>query len=198
MSMIAPVQQLWQRASKREQRLLSLAAAVVVDGLLLHGGGDIDPQRYGGNISVPSLYDISPERDETEIFLARQTVKQELPLLAICRGNQIFNVALGGTLWEDIGTLMPGAMRHDYYRQFPRNHTPHEVRVTPGTTLARLLDTECTPVNSLHHQGIRELATELTAAASLNQPRKQPPHPGIILHQVFWVPLDPQGKGVAR
>ena len=146
-----------------EEDLLTVLGRI--DGLLLPGGGDIDPQRYGGDNSVPSLYDISPERDETEIFLTRQAVKQELPLLAICRGNQVFNVALGGTLWEDIGTLMPGAMRHDYYRQFPRNHTPHEVRVTPGTTLAQLLMVECTPVNSLHHQGIRALASGLTAAA---------------------------------
>lgn len=161
-----------------------------IDGLLLPGGGDIDPRQYGGDSSVPSLYDISQKRDETEIFLTHQAVKQEIPLLAICRGSQVFNVALGGTLWEDIGTLMPGAMRHDYYREFPRNHTPHQVRVLPETTLARLLAVECTPVNSLHHQGIRELAPGLLAAATapdgLIEAIELPGHPFAL--GVQWHP----------
>lgn len=168
-----------------------------IDGMVLPGGGDIDPQRYQGDSSVSSLYDISWERDETEIFLARRAVEQEIPLLAICRGHQIFNVALGGTLWEDIATLMPGAMRHDYYREFPRNHTPHEVRVQPGTTLARLLTVECTPVNSLHHQGIRDLAPGLLAAATapdgLIEAVELPGHPfalGVQWHPENLVPDD--------
>ena len=136
-----------------------------LDGLLLPGGGDIDPRRYGGNTAIPTLYDINPVRDETEIFLTRQAVQSEKPLLAICRGSQVFNVALGGTLWEDIATLMPDAMRHDYYRQFPRNHTPHDVHLTMNTKLAHLMELDRIPVNSLHHQGIRQLAAELTAAA---------------------------------
>jgi len=137
-----------------------------IDGLLLPGGGDIDPRRYGGNTAIPTLYDINPVRDETEIFLTRQAVQTEKPLLAICRGNQVFNVALGGTLWEDIASLMPEAIRHDYYRQFPRNHTPHDVHLTTGTKLAQLMELDNLPVNSLHHQGIRQLAKELTAAAT--------------------------------
>lgn len=143
-----------------------LAVLARVDGLLLPGGGDIDPQRYHGNSAHPTLYDIDPMRDQTEIFLARQVVKTEKPLLAICRGSQVLNVALGGTLWEDVADLMPGAMRHEYYRQFPRHYLAHEVYVHEGTQLARLLGAGCVPVNSLHHQGIRDKAAELTTTAT--------------------------------
>jgi putative glutamine amidotransferase len=170
-----------------------------IDGLLLPGGGDIDPARYRGDASVPTLYDISAVRDETEIFLARQAVQQAKPLLAICWGNQDFNVALGGTLWEDIAHFMPGAMRHDYYRQFPRNHTPHEVHLTPGTKLAQLLGVECTLVNSLHHQGIRQLGDGLVAAAAapdgLIEAIEFPDHPfalGVQWHPENLVHDDPK------
>ncbi len=142
-----------------------LAALGRVDGLLLPGGGDIEPHRYHGNPSHPTLYGIDPLRDEMEIFLTRHVVKTKMPLLAICRGCQILNVALGGTLWEDVADLMPKAMRHDYFRQFPRNHLAHEVEVQAGTHLAQLLGAGCVPVNSLHHQGIRDKAAELTACA---------------------------------
>ena len=161
-----------------------------VDGLLLPGGGDIDPRRYGGNDSVPSLYDISPVRDETEIRLVHHALNTGKPLLAICRGHQVLNVALGGTLWEDIADLMPNAICHDYYRLFPRNHTPHEVQVKPDTQLARLLGTTCTRVNSLHHQGIKELAPGLIAAAAapdgLIEAAELPGHPFAL--SVQWHP----------
>lgn len=171
-----------------EADLLTLFSRI--DGLLLPGGGDIDPARYGGDTSVSTLYDISPVRDETEIFLAQQAAAQAKPMLAICRGNQVFNVAMGGTLWEDIAHFMPGAMRHDYYRQFPRNHTPHEVQVRPGTKLAHLLGVECTLVNSLHHQGIRQLGQGLVAAAAapdgLIEAIELPNHPFAL--GVQWHP----------
>lgn len=136
-----------------------------VDGLLLPGGGDIEPHWYHGNPTHPTLYGIDPLRDDMEIFLARHVVKSKIPLLAICRGCQVLNVALGGTLWEDIMDLMPGAIRHNYYREFPRNYLAHEVQVQEGTQLAQLLGVQCVPVNSLHHQGIRDKAAELTASA---------------------------------
>ena len=128
-----------------------------VDGVLIPGGGDIDPARYHGDTTHPTLRDISPQRDETEIFLARQAVAEEKPLLAICRGHQVFNVALGGTLFEDVLSQKNAAMKHDFFGGWPRNHLPHEIDVAPNSRLAALLGRSSTQVNSLHHQGIKVL-----------------------------------------
>ena len=92
-----------------------------VDGVLLPGGGDIEPTVYQGGLH-DTMYGIDPDRDRVELAVAQQVVKLKKPFLAICRGHQIMNVALGGTLWEDVKTFMPQAIRHDHFRGFPRNH----------------------------------------------------------------------------
>jgi len=135
-----------------------------IDGILLPGGGDINPHAYHGG-THHSLRDINPQRDQVEIFLAQHAVRHGKPLLAICRGHQIMNVALGGTLWQDIATLMPKAIQHDNYLTSPRSFLAHSVQISPQTTLSRWLNTTEIPVNSLHHQGVRDLAPELTTTA---------------------------------
>jgi putative glutamine amidotransferase len=136
-----------------------------VDGLLLPGGGDIAANFYGSE--HPELIsDVDDDRDRVEIFLARWAVSRQKPLLAICRGHQVLNVALGGTLYEDITQQYPDALRHDNYNLFPRDHLAHSVSVLPGSRLAAQMNgTADLRVNSLHHQGVRDLAPELTAAA---------------------------------
>ena len=135
------------------------------DGLLLPGGGDIDPARYHGDPANETLRDVNAIRDETEFFLAREAVAREMPLLAICRGHQVFNVAMGGTLWEDIASQRPGAMVHDFFGRWPRTHLPHDVDIQPDSLLARTLGRTTTAVNSLHHQGIRTVAPDLRPVA---------------------------------
>ncbi|MCP5097120.1 MAG: gamma-glutamyl-gamma-aminobutyrate hydrolase family protein [Chloroflexi bacterium] len=135
-----------------------------VDGVLLPGGGDIDPVVYQGN-AHKALWGIDKDRDRVEFFVAQQAVKMAKPVLAICRGHQVMNVALGGTLWEDIGSLKSDAIRHDYFRAFPRNHIAHSVDVTPDSKLASCFCEAELMVNSLHHQGVRDLAPELMATA---------------------------------
>lgn len=135
-----------------------------VDGLLLPGGGDIDPGFYQGELHE-SLWGIDRDRDRVEFFMARRAVTQQKPLLAICRGHQVFNVALGGTLWVDVSSQMPDAIKHDNFGRYPRNHIAHNVRLHPGSNLSNCLSGEQVGVNSLHHQGIRDLAPELTAVA---------------------------------
>jgi putative glutamine amidotransferase len=135
-----------------------------VDGLVLPGGGDIDPAAYHGS-SHEQLRGIDDDRDRVEINLAREAVKTAKPFLAICRGHQVLNVALGGTMWEDIATQMPGAIRHDYYGNGARTDRPHTVQVRRGSQLAAILNSETVPVNSLHHQGLRDLAPELSVSA---------------------------------
>ena len=111
------------------------------------------------------IFDVDPDRDRVEYYLTREAVARRLPLLAICRGHQMLNVALGGTLYEDVLQGMPGAIKHDFFGLFPRNHQAHEVILEPGSRLATALGHQVACVNSLHHQGIRDLAPGLSAAA---------------------------------
>lgn len=138
-----------------------------IDGLLLTGGGDISPASYQSERD-DLVYDVDPDRDRVEIYLARRAMATGKPLLAICRGHQVFNVALGGTLYEDVKQMLPDAIRHDYFGEFPRSYRPHAVTIVPDGRLAQLLPgIDHIEVNSLHHQGIRELAPglEVTAVA---------------------------------
>lgn len=135
-----------------------------LDGLVLTGGGDIAGQYYNSE-HTDFIFDVDTDRDRVELFLAREAVAQKKPLLAICRGHQMLNVALGGTLYEDVMEWMPGAIRHDFFGEFPRNHQAHTVGIEPGSKLAQTLGRREATVNSLHHQGIRDLAPGLVAAA---------------------------------
>lgn len=135
-----------------------------MDGILLPGGGDIEPSVYQGQ-GHPTVGGIDNDRDRVELMVARTAVAQQKPLLAICRGLQVLNVALGGSLWEDVELLMPQAMHHEHVKSHPRNHLAHNVTIEPGSLLARQLGRMETAVNSLHHQGIRRLANELRATA---------------------------------
>jgi len=135
-----------------------------MDGILLPGGGDIEPGVYQGQ-GHPTVGGIDEDRDRVEITVARTAVAEQKPLLAICRGVQVLNVALGGSLWEDVEQLMPQAMHHEYVHSHPRNHLAHNVTIEPDSLLAKQLGRTETAVNSLHHQGIRRLAHELRATA---------------------------------
>lgn len=145
-----------------EQDLLQIMKRL--DGLLLPGGGDIQPDFYHGS-SHETLRGIDPDRDRVEIFLAQQVAKQKKPFLAICRGHQVLNVALGGTMWEDLASQFPNPIRHDFFGQGMRNFRPHTVEILPNSRLAALLGKDSSPVNSLHHQGVRDIATDLVVTA---------------------------------
>ena len=137
-----------------------------MDGLLLPGGEDVAPARYGEvpheKCGTPSL-----ERDETELTLVRWAVEEAKPLLAICRGIQVLNVALEGSLYQDIQTQIPGAARHDWSPGYPRTLRSHGVVCTEGSRLASIVGSPSLEVNSLHHQALKALAPglEITARA---------------------------------
>ncbi len=143
-----------------------LALLPRLDGVLLPGGGDVGPAYYGGNNANPTVRDVDAGRDEFELTLIRHALQAEKPLLAICRGLQVFNVALGGSLWEDIQSQMPGAIRHDYYGSQQRDHLAHDVAIAANTLLHDIFGCDTLRVNSLHHQGIRALAPDLRATAT--------------------------------
>lgn len=140
----------------------------ILSGLLLSGGGDIRPERYG-QPSTGMLIDVDPERDEAEILLARWAMEDDLPILAICRGIQVLNVALGGTLIQDVPSQVPGALTHHPGLEQPRWQPQHPVRLVPGSRLAAILGQgqplAQVEVNSFHHQAAREVAPSLRAVA---------------------------------
>jgi putative glutamine amidotransferase len=135
-----------------------------LDGLLFTGGGDIDPARYDGLAHV-AVYDIDQPRDDTEIYLVQRASRTGQPFLGICRGIQVINVALGGSLYSHIADQKADALKHDYYPGYPRGHHAHPVQVSADSRLAQILGTAQVEVNSLHHQGLENIAPSLKVTA---------------------------------
>jgi len=133
-----------------------------MQGLLLTGGEDVDPSHFA-TPPHPALGEIHAARDAFELALVRSAHERRLPTLAICRGIQVANVALGGTLVQDIASECPNALEHDCGR--PRDRRVHELRVEPGSLLARALGADVLQVNSMHHQSIARVADGLVAVA---------------------------------
>jgi putative glutamine amidotransferase len=136
-----------------------------LDGVLFTGGGDIHPTQYGAPEDGLSN-SIDEDRDRVELYLFRRVVDRSLPFLGICRGFQLVNVGLGGTLYADILAQRPGASRHDYFPDFPRELLAHPVSLVPGSLLQAILGADEVQVNSLHHQGLKDLAPGLAASAT--------------------------------
>ncbi len=134
----------------------------LLDGLLLPGGADIEPRRYGAVERDGCNLHVMPELDEVELTLARWAIADGLPVLAICRGIQVLNVACEGTLWQDL--IVEGAT-HEQHDREPRDLLVHGLEVEPGTLLARTVGETHLRVNSLHHQAIRDLGPALRAVA---------------------------------
>jgi putative glutamine amidotransferase len=131
-----------------------------VDGLILTGGEDMDPAWYGAEPS-PQLTAPSRERDLFELALFAVARQRGLPILGICRGIQVINVALGGTLFQDLPSEHPSQINHR--PDGPRDLRTHRVRIQPGTRVAAALATNAVTVNSSHHQAIKDLAPGLVA-----------------------------------
>ncbi|HET9150710.1 MAG TPA: gamma-glutamyl-gamma-aminobutyrate hydrolase family protein [Gemmatimonadales bacterium] len=141
-----------------------LAALLLEDaaGLLLTGGEDVDPVHYGAMPS-PALGAVSRARDAFEFALFREARARDLPVLAICRGIQVVNVALGGTLWQDLPSERPGDVAHDVAGN--RAARTHRINVAVSSRLHAALDASSCSVNSRHHQAVRDLAPGLVATA---------------------------------
>jgi len=136
-----------------------------VDGVLLTGGSDLDPQLFGGG-SNPKVYGIDPARDAFEIALVKHLVESGKPFLGICRGIQVMNVALGADLYLDIADELPTALKHDYFTPtYAPDKLSHSVSVEKGSKLADLVGDNSFKVNSRHHQSIKSLADGLKVTA---------------------------------
>jgi len=132
-------------------------------GLLLSGGGDIEPGLYG-QARDAQTEDVDLDRDQTELALAREALRCGLPVLAICRGLQVLNVALGGSLYQDIPAQIPHAVPHRPADE--AEALSHPVRIEAGSRLSTILGRTEVTVNSYHHQAAREVAEGLVVTAS--------------------------------
>lgn len=134
-----------------------------LDGLFLAGGGDVNPLCYG-HVRNDRTEGIDALRDDAELVYARWALDVRKPVLGVCRGVQTMSVAAGGTLMQDIPTLVPNAIRHQYYPDFPREYVAHAVETVSGTRLASILGGSA-HVNSFHHQAVQTLPMGFRASA---------------------------------
>jgi putative glutamine amidotransferase len=160
-----------------------------LDGVLFTGGGDIKTSHYQ-EADHPKVSGVEADRDRLEMLILERVVDDGKPFLGICRGLQLINVGLGGTLYADIADQVPGAARHDCYPDWERDYLAHSVTVGQGTRLAGILGEGMVEVNSLHHQAIRELAPDLVVTAyspdGIVEAVEMPDHPYGIAVQ--WHP----------
>jgi putative glutamine amidotransferase len=137
----------------------------LLDGLLLSGGVDVDPACFGEE-RHPHLGDVDADRDTTELPLIREALAQDMPIFAICRGIQSLNVALGGTLYQDIPSQTPSPIHHQQSDiGIPRAQTSHAVRVVPNSRLRSIVGVEEMQTNSFHHQALKQIAEGLVVTA---------------------------------
>lgn len=142
-----------------------------LDGVFLPGGADIDPAAYG-ETPHPLCDTTDRERDRVELALATWAIADGKPVLGVCRGMQLINVAAGGSLFQDIADQKREAIKHDYFSRggqtFRRDYLAHDVDITAGTRLAKVFGEGAIRVNSMHHQAVRDIGRGLrpTAVAS--------------------------------
>ena len=160
-----------------------------LDGVVFTGGGDIDPDRFGG-LHHEAVSDIDPERDAIEMQLILKVSEKNIPFLAICRGLQVLNVAYGGTLYTHISDQLENALDHSNPVIDSFDKISHSVRVKGDSDLARIVGETEFGVNSLHHQGVKEVGKGLRAVAwapdGLVEGLELPGHPFGIAVQ--WHP----------
>jgi len=160
-------------------------------GILLAGGGDIAPQ-FLGEVSHLALNDVQSARDELELTLARWALECSKPIFGICRGIQVMNVAAGGSLYQDIASLCPNTDKHDYFysQNYPLDLLAHSVTVEADSRLSAALKSNHLPVNSMHHQALKEVPSTYRAVAQspdgIIEGIEVPDHPFAI--GVQWHP----------
>lgn len=136
-----------------------------IDALILTGGEDVDPLKWYGEEPLPALGGIAPERDSFDVALARLAVERGIPLLGICRGHQVINVAFGGTLYQDIPSQVKAS--HVKHRQSaPGDYGTHTIRIEQNSLLYKQLGTQSIAVNSFHHQAVKDMAPGFKVTAT--------------------------------
>lgn len=170
-----------------------------LDGLVMSGGGDINPL-FVNEEPIPRLQDVDPYRDEYDLLLLRLTANRQIPIMGICRGHQIMNVAFGGSIYQDIYAQNYGSLlKHS--QSIPREYPSHSVTLTPGINRLRAIfgDAERIYVNSFHHQAVRTVAPGFrptaTAPDGLNEAMEDPEK---TIFSVQWHPEAMAAHGDTR
>lgn len=142
------------------------AVLSAIDGLVMTGGEDFDPLKWYGEEPVRGLDEVVPTRDEFDVKLIRAAVAKGIPVLGICRGEQLMAVAFGGSLWQDIPSQVPSS--YVKHRQGPTSgaYGTHSIEITKGSQLAQILGKEKTVVNSFHHQAIKAVPQGMKVVAT--------------------------------
>ncbi len=133
-----------------------------IDGLLLTGGEDIAPALYGEE-PRQGMGDVSPLRDHFESRLLVYMIELNKPVVAICRGIQVLNAVMGGTLFQDLPREWPSSLQHD--QKAPRDHLAHAVKISKGTKLSHIVGSEDLQTNTFHHQAVKQIAPGLAPSA---------------------------------
>ncbi len=158
-----------RRAGARREEIVVVPPGAPVegdfDGVVLGGGVDVDPARYGRSLLPDAGVEVDSKRDETDFALFKRAWRSDLPILGICRGLQVVNVALGGTLVQDLPIERPSEVVHRRSEK-EKTRRDHAVSVLPGTKLHAVTDAEEILVNSRHHQAIDRAAPELSVSAT--------------------------------
>ncbi len=166
-----------------------------LDGIIFSGGADVDPALFNGK-AHPAVSGVDAERDTLELSLMRHIVDDEKPFLAICRGFQVLNIALGGTLYTHISDQIENSLQHATPREQPRNTPVHEIKIEEGSRLAEIVKTPILKVNSWHHQGGKDIPAQLKITAhspdGLVEAMELLDHPFAIAVQWHpeWMPED--------
>ncbi len=163
-----------------------------LDGILIPGGADVDPSMYGE--ARHEHCEVSdPPRDRVELQLIRWALEDGKPVLGICRGIQLINLAAGGTLYQDLAAQLEGSVKHDYFpgQGFARDQLTHDVVVEEGSVLAEIFGAGTLRVNSMHHQAINRLGEGLVVTARATDDQvvegvEVPDHPFMV--GVQWHP----------
>lgn len=159
-----------------------------LDGILFSGGGDMALDHFAGD-PHPRIDDVEPERDSVELKMLQAAASDGKPFLGICRGCQVMNVALGGTLYTHLPDQLPNALDHSYPGNM-RTVLVHQVKIEEGTRVAEIYGTPIINVNSLHHQGLKDIAPTLRVAGhapdGLVEAVELPDHPFAV--GVQWHP----------
>jgi putative glutamine amidotransferase len=176
-----------------------------IDGLLFPGGADVNPAYYQ-EVRHPRLGQVDDALDQAELTLARWALDDRMPVLAICRGIQLINVAAGGTLYQDLPSQLPDSLPHACSAPtYPREYRAHAVEIRPGSHVAEEMGVLATRVNSRHHQAVKDVAPgfEVTARApdgviEAIECRDAPHVVGVQWHPESLAANDPQMLSLFR
>lgn len=172
-----------------------------LDGLVISGGNDVNPEFYHGEMS-PLIHPIQREQDVAEVTLAQMAVEWKKPLLAICRGAQILNVSRGGTLYGDLPTQYEGVIKHRPLEGEKPDASAHTIRFEKNSKLEKIFGTDQVTGNSFHHQAVRDVGEGLVVTAhapdGVVEAVELPDHPFCI--GVQWHPeiVDGNQKGMEK